>query len=256
MLIAAVTPLVVLTVSWIGTNERGDVDLSSFDPGRLIDDGDFYDGDAMSADQIQDFFDDHIGTCLNEACLSVLHATLPPRAPVVSPATGATICQGYDGGDLSAAQIIDRLQRACGISAKVLIVTLQKEQSLIDGAAAHAPTPERLAAAMGAHCPDTSPCDPGASGFAAQVVQGATDLVSYRASRYMRQPGAHWIAYSPDPACGGAEITIQNDATAALYNYTPYQPNSAALSAVWDHGDACSSYGNRNFALYWALWFR
>ncbi|MDZ5144069.1 hypothetical protein [Microbacterium testaceum] len=251
----AVIPLVSLTAAWNTEARREAIDLTSFDPGHLIDDEQFYDGDAMTADQIQSFLDDEVGECRNDSCLSVLRSDLPARGPIVSDATGRTICEGYDGGELTAAQIIDRLQRACGISAKVLLVTLQKEQSLVSGRTARAPSPEQLGAAMGARCPDTAPCDAGAAGFGAQVAQAATDLKSYSASDFMRQPGTHYLAYSPDPSCGGSDVQIANAATAALYNYTPYQPNAAALAARWGTGDSCSAYGNRNFALYWALWF-
>jgi len=255
LVILAVAPLVSLTAAWNMEARREAIDLTSFDPGTLISDADFYDGNAMTADEIQRFLDDQVGPCRNDSCLSVLRTALAPRGPVVSDATGQTVCDGFDGGELTAAEIIDRVQRACGISAKVLLVTLQKEQSLVSGRTARAPSPEQLGAAMGARCPDDAACDPGIAGFAEQVVQGATDLKSYSASLFMRQPGTHYIAYSPDPACGGADVQISNHATAALYNYTPYQPNPAALAARWGTGDSCSAYGNRNFALYWALWF-
>ncbi|WP_146185358.1 hemagglutinin [Microbacterium sp. HMWF026] len=251
----AITPLFSLTAAWNTELRREAVDLSGFDPGTLISDEAFYDGDAMDAAQIQRFLDDEVGECRSDRCLARLTLTVAPREPVVSTATGETVCDGFDGGELTAAELIDRVQRACGISAKVLLVTLQKEQSLVSGRAARAPSDEQLGAAMGARCPDDAPCDQGASGFAEQVAQGATDLKSYSASDFMRQPGTHYIAFSPEPACGGTDVQITNEATAALYNYTPYQPNPAALAARWGTGDACSAYGNRNFALYWALWF-
>lgn len=50
-------------------------------------------------------------------------------------------------------------------------------------------------------------------------------------------------------------MLIRNQATASLYNYTPYQPNAAALAAGYGTGDACSSYGNRNFWNYFSDWF-
>ncbi|WP_285137303.1 hypothetical protein [Microbacterium sp. lyk4-40-TSB-66] len=259
LVVLAVVPLVSLTSAWNAawnTEARRDaVDLTGFDPGTLIGDDDFYDGDAMSADDIQRFLDEQVGRCATDSCLARLRMPVEGRDPVVSSSTGETVCEGFEGGDLSAAEVIDRVQRACGISAKVLLVTLQKEQSLISGRTARAPTERQLGAAMGARCPDDAACDPGAAGFADQVAQGATDLKSYSASDFMRQPGTHYIAYSPDPACGGTDVTITNEATAALYNYTPYQPNPAALAARWGTGDDCSAYGNRNFALYWALWF-
>ena len=50
-------------------------------------------------------------------------------------------------------------------------------------------------------------------------------------------------------------VYIQNQATAGLYNYTPYRPNQAALDAGYGTGDSCSAYGNRNFWLYFTDWF-
>lgn len=55
--------------------------------------------------------------------------------------------------------------------------------------------------------------------------------------------------------CGSKSIYIQNQATAGLYNYTPYIPNQAALDAGYGTGDTCSSYGNRNFYSYFVDWF-
>ncbi len=52
-----------------------------------------------------------------------------------------------------------------------------------------------------------------------------------------------------------SNVNIVNLATAALYDYTPYQPNAAALAAGYGTGDSCSSYGNRNFYLYFNDWF-
>ncbi|OZD30958.1 hypothetical protein CH252_41480 [Rhodococcus sp. 06-1477-1B] len=109
----AVIPLVSLTAAWNTEARREAIDLSSFDPGHLIDDEQFYDGDALTADEIQNFLDDQVGECGNDSCLSVLRSELPARGPLVSDATGRTICEGYDGGELTAAQIIDRVQRAC-----------------------------------------------------------------------------------------------------------------------------------------------
>ena len=70
-------------------------------------------------------------------------------------------------------------------------------------------------------------------------------------------PVGAWTAvrYSPNSACGTSAVYIQNRATAALYYYTPYQPNTAALANLYGTGDACSAYGNRNFWRTWWDWF-
>jgi hypothetical protein len=67
--------------------------------------------------------------------------------------------------------------------------------------------------------------------------------------------GTNFIRYNPNAACGGTNVTIANRSTQALYNYTPYQPNQAALNAGYGNGDSCSAYGNRNFYLYFTDWF-
>lgn len=225
-------------------------------PGNLIDDELFYDSDAMDAGEIQRFLDEKIGECRNDRCLNVRTTGLSDREELVSEATGETICRAIEGGDeLRVSEVVFRVQQACGISARVILVTLQKEQGLVSGTTAQRPSERRLQTAMGASCPDDAPCDPQFEGVGAQLVAGVTDLASYRASQFMRQPGTHFIGFHPNRDCGGTEVAIENHATAALYNYTPYQPNDAAMSAGWGTGDACSSYGNRNFSYYFALWF-
>ena len=55
--------------------------------------------------------------------------------------------------------------------------------------------------------------------------------------------------------CGAGDVYIESKATAALYTYTPYQPNQAALANMYGLGDHCSAYGNRNFWRVWNDWF-
>ncbi|TFB86267.1 hypothetical protein E3O11_05130 [Cryobacterium levicorallinum] len=61
--------------------------------------------------------------------------------------------------------------------------------------------------------------------------------------------------YHPNGACASSNVLIENRATAALYYYTPYQPNAAALNNLGGTGDTCSSYGNRNFWVHYNNWF-
>ena len=48
---------------------------------------------------------------------------------------------------------------------------------------------------------------------------------------------------------------VRNQATHALYVYTPYTPNKAALKSLYGTGDSCSAYGNRNFWRLFIDWF-
>jgi len=227
-------------------------DSGGFNPENIISDALFYDGNAMSSAEIQAFLDAKIGSCDNGKCLNVLTTSISSRDAWYSGVTGDLVCSALQGGTMRVSELIYRVQVACGISAKVILVTLQKEQGLTTSSA---PSDWNLRAAMGASCPDTAPCDPAYSGVGPQIVQGVRQLKVYKAGRFGKQPGTNFIGYNPNSACGGTNLNIRNYATAALYNYTPYQPNAAALAAGWGLGDGCSSYGNRNFFNYYTSWF-
>lgn len=95
-------------------------------------------------------------------------------------------------------------------------------------------------------------------GFFNQVYNSAAQY-----QRYAQSPNSwNYIAgrtnniyYNPNASCGYGPVYIQNQATAALYIYTPYQPNKAALNNLYGSGDGCSAYGNRNFWRLWTDWF-
>jgi hypothetical protein len=115
---------------------------------------------------------------------------------------------------------------------------------------------------MGQGCPDTAACDTRYYGFFNQVYGAAWQLKRYAnppgTSQYFTwyAPGRTWnVRWHPDAACGSSPVSIENQATADLYYYTPYQPNAAALRAGYGEGDGCSSYGNRNFFQYFTDWF-
>lgn len=225
----------------------------SFDPGYIIADSLFYDGNAMTAAQIQSFLDSKIGTCQTDKCLNV--AVLPVTSRPASYSADypdRLACSAIEGGTLRVSELIYRTQVACGISAKVILVTLQKEQSLVTS---RNPSEWQLRAAMGQACPDTGGCDSAYEGLAVQIMSGARQLSVYRLGNFRYKPGTQFVGYHPNTACGGTNVTIRNYATAALYNYTPYQPDAAALANLYGTGGSCSSYGNRNFWRFYTDWF-
>lgn len=159
------------------------------------------------------------------------------------------------GSGQTAAEIIYEAAQASRINPKVLLVLLEKEQGLISDTFPHS---GQYRAAMGYGCPDTAACDSKYYGFKNQVLRAA-ELFRYTLDNgyYLypeNKPGVY-VAYNPSSSCGGTNVLIENRATAALYRYTPYQPNAAALAAGYGQGDACSAYGNRNFYLYFTNWF-
>ena len=225
---------------------------SPFTAGNLISDSNFRNGAAMTEAEIQAFLQRMVGTCTTSSCLANLKVTTPTRTWTFG------TCSTYTGGTAeSAARIIYKVQRACNLSAKVILVTLQKEQSLLTDPA---PTAGVLQKAMGYGCPDTAACDSTYYGFFNQVFAAARQLTWYGnpggSFTWLKVGQPNHISYHPDAArCGGSSVTIQNAATAALYYYTPYQPNAAAVANLYGTGDDCSAYGNRNFWRMYRDWF-
>ncbi len=231
-------------------------DLSRFDPGLIITDRSFTDSRAMDAGQIQSFLDARAASCVagrdGTPCLRTARFDTATRA-------ADDRCRGgYQGASgESAAQIIAKVAVACSISPRVILVTLQKEQGLVT-ASGTSLTASRYRSAMGFGCPDTAACDSRYYGFFNQVYQAAWQFQNYalNPTRYAHRAGATaQVRFHPDATCGSSPVRIANQATASLYNYTPYQPNAAALAAGYGTGDACSSYGNRNFWSYYTDWF-
>ena len=230
---------------------------ASFDAGNIISDANFYDANAMSQPQIQAFLEAQVPSCGNGNCLRLKRTDTSSR-----PADA--MCRAYQGaaGELTS-QILFKVQQACSISAKVLLVTLQKEQTLVT---ATAPSDARIDRAMGYACPDDASrpgyCDPAYAGLYNQLYRAAWQLKRYGnpagTSNYFTWYPVGQVAqvrYNPNAACGSSGVYISNAATAALYYYTPYQPNAAALANLTGTGDACSAYGNRNFWRFYTSWF-
>jgi hypothetical protein len=238
-----------------GSDSASAADLSKFRAGNIISDEVFFNSGTMSESQIQTFLNSKVSRCdAGKTCLKDFTQSTYDRA-------ADAMCRGYSGaGNESAARIIRKVAESCGINPQVIIVMLQKEQALV---ASSAPSNWAWQASMGYACPDTAACDTKYFGFYNQVYMGVWQL-----KRYGNPPGTSnyftWfpigksapIRYSPTASCGSGNVVVENKATAALYYYTPYQPNAAALGAGYgSSGDPCSAYGNRNFYNYFTDWF-
>lgn len=228
----------------------------TFDPGEIISDATFYKSGAMSVGEIEAFISGKGAACVpgrdGSLCLKTFRQDTTSRAATTrctSPYVGT--------GNESAAQIVAKVSSACGINPQVLLVMLQKEQGLLT-ASGTGLTLSRYQKAMGYACPDTAPCDAQYYGFQNQVYSAAAQLKGYALTpnNWNHRAGVvNNVRFHPNATCGASAVFIKNQATASLYNYTPYQPNAAALAAGSGTGDSCSSYGNRNFYNYFKLWF-
>ncbi len=291
-LFAALAMVVAVSASFVLPPQQASAaNAKDFNPGRIIDDAVFYNSSAMDTSQIQALLNAKNPSCDTNGTQpasdwgrsDISHATLasyirngtngytkntayhaPPytclknyrqNTPQMEAASG--LCSGLSAQtNRTAAQIIDDVSKACGINPQVLIILLQKEQSLITD---NWPLKVQLDKATGFACPDTAPCDPKYNGYFYQVYHAARQFKVYKAypNSYNYLAGrTNRIYWHPDLSrCGSSQVYIQNQATAALYIYTPYRPNQAALNNLYGTGDSCSAYGNRNFWRMFTDWF-
>lgn len=250
--IASGTPAAAVQASAVSSTATSvrPMTLDGWNAGNIISDAVFTNKATMTVDQIQAFFNAKVPTCQSGyTCLKDFRVTSQNR-----PADA--YCSGYTGvANESAASIIYRVSQSCNINPQVLIVMLQKEQGLVT----HTwPSNWRYDSALGQGCPDDAACDPSYVGFFQQIYGAARQMQIYMEGRWFTwyAPGNTWnILYNPNQACGSGPVYVANKATAALYYYTPYQPDAAALRAGYGEGDSCSAYGNRNFYNYFTDWF-
>jgi len=235
------------------------LDGKNFDPGLIISDSVFFDFGTMTAEDIQRFLDSQVPVCGSSStgmpCLKNYKSDTPEKAAEVGK------CQYMPAQkNISAAQIIYNIAKACGINPRVLLVTLQKEQGLVQ---ARIPSPYMYRAAMGYGCPDSDPgiCGKVWTGLFNQLYKAAGQFQWYGdpngSFTYLRPGRTVSISYHPSASrnCGKQTFTLKSQATANLYYYTPFVPNTASLANLRGTGDTCSSYGNRNFWRFYWDWF-
>ena len=243
---------------------------ADFNAGNIIDDATFWNKNAMSVQDIQSFLNSKVPSCdtwgqkmYGNQTRAQYGASIGNPAPFIclrdyieNPDTKANNLRGESvTGGRSAAQLIYDVSQSTGVSPKVILVMLQKEQGLITD---DWPFLKQYRSAMGYACPDTAPCDSQYYGFYNQILNGANIF-----NRYKNNPGSYrykagqnnQILWSPNADCGTSTVYLENQATAGLYIYTPYRPNQAALNNMYGTGDGCSAYGNRNFWRYYTDWF-
>jgi len=189
---------------------RGGVLAAQFDSGYIISDNDLTDAGAMTLDGIKGFLDK-----MNSKLANYFTA---------------------DGQGVvrEAAEIIWRASLNNSINPKFLLALIQREQSLIED---QTPTQKQYDWACGyGVCDACDMNDPKLDkfqGFGKQVESAAESNRWYIENAYngwLKQPGK---TYKID----NQNVTIQNQATANLYNYTPHLQ------------------GNHNFWLIWQEWF-
>jgi len=183
----------------------------NFDPAYIISDDEILSYNSMTADDIQKFLESQ-GSYL---------ANYSANDP--------------DGNKFKISQIIyDRCQ-ANKINPKFVLVLLQKEEGLIEDPS---PSQSRLDWAAGYGCPDSGGCNVRWQGIWKQINSATLQFYDYieNPSDYTYQKGQTYVFENKYSTTldGDVTVTPRNNATAALYNYTPHVYN-----------------GNYNF---WKLW--
>lgn len=268
------------------------IEPADFNAGYLIDDSVFYNPNTMTVEEIQSFLDEKSPACDMWGTGLISGRTYPDGTWVPSGTTRAeyakTMRETYGNtkyhdppyvcidkfyenpethetlyetqgvataGMKSAAQIIYDVAQEYNVNPQVLLVLIKKE-SLVWGD--NWPLKYEYNTVTGYGCPDGSPCNEAYYGFYNQVQKAAWQFNYYREhpNAYRYKPGQNNnIQYHPNTSCGTKEVYLENIATTSLYIYTPYTPNDAALLAYPGTGDDCSSYGNRNFYMFFREWF-
>lgn len=258
----------LLTILVIRKSNVEAVSASNFKAGRIIDDAIFTNKNAMSAAQIQEFLNSKVPACdTNGLGQSENNNSGVPDyngngsiqrwewGKAYYNQTTFTCLRDYIDGGKTAAQLIYDTSQEFNINPQVLLVLLQKEQALVKDTW---PVNIQYRSATGYGCPDTAACDSRYYGLTNQLRWAATmfrAIMNNSPTWYTPYVlGNNFVQFNPNASCGGSSVFIENRATQALYNYTPYQPSQAALDAGWGSVN-CGAYGNRNFYLYFTEWF-
>jgi hypothetical protein len=232
---------VVLASFWpVLSYAQADVD-PQFNPANIISDSEVLNTNCLSQSQIQNFLNQQGGYLANYATYNA-HGT-PDKLASEIIYDAAVNNYDCDGIELSASPTEDEKALKCRhvttVNPKFLLVLLQKEQSLIDDAT---PTQSQLDWATGYGCPDGWACNPYYKGLGKQINSAALQFRYYmdHPNEYKYKKGGTYTFTNPYGVTVNTPmtVTIENNATAALYNYTPHVFN-----------------GNYNFYKLWKKYF-
>ncbi|MFA6994969.1 MAG: hypothetical protein WC249_00990 [Patescibacteria group bacterium] len=228
-----------------------------FNPNKIIEDGELLNYSSMNLTDIQNFLQNK-GSFLANYIVTSTNGVLKSASQIIYDATNNNF--DCDGVTLSASPTEAEKSAKCRhittVNPKLILVLLQKEESLIEDSN---PSQTHLDWATGYGCPDSWVCNPYYKGFGKQVNSAALQFLAYmnEPQPYYKKAGQTYIAkdkYSPLKTPAEAissgnyndiisspdmvSVIPQNQATAALYSYTPHIFN-----------------GNYNFYQLWNRYF-
>ena len=180
--------------------------LANFDPGYIISDYQMSNYNTMNEAQIQSFLksknschDTYISRYTAGEKVSYFSEISPPRTWHVK--DGHFVCMAdevFDGG--TAAHIIYRAAQDYHINPQVLLVLLEKEQSLVRDTFPHS---QQYRSATGYGCPDTAACSSKYYGLKNQIRNAAALFRTVLDGGWTNYPlGNNFVQYNPNAACG------------------------------------------------------
>lgn len=213
---------------------------NQFNPNMLISDYDLLNFKSMSLDQIQKFLESKNSYLATYRTLNAYGQEKSAAEIIYDAAVNNYDCTDVKLSDNPTEEERKLKCKTIGtVSPKFLLVLLQKEQSLVE---VKEPRPSQLDWATGYGCPDASACNPYFKGFGKQINSAALQFRWYmlNPNSYNFKAGQTYTFKNQYGTINSApiEVTIENKATAALYNYTPHVYN-----------------GNYNFWLIWNRYF-
>ncbi|HNU81353.1 MAG TPA: hypothetical protein PKK65_01305 [bacterium] len=195
-----------------------------FNPNFIISDEEMMDYDSLSLAQIQNFLQKKNSYLANYSTTSA-HGTQKSAAEIIYDATNNNYdCSGITLSDSpTEAEKQLKCRKITTINPKFLLVLLQKESSLIEDPN---PNQARLDWATGYGCPDNWTCNPYYKGFGKQINSASLQFLAYmkEPQNYNYKAGQTYTFSNPYGTISNKTITVipANQATAALYNYTPH----------------------------------
>jgi len=214
---------------------KNTVQAAEFDPNNIISDLEILDHTSMDLADIQEFLENKGSYLASYSCPDSNGVVRKASEIIYNAAAKNYDCDGAILSDSPAEEERISKCRKVTISPKFLLVLLQKEQSLIEDTS---PSQAHLDWAAGYGCPDSGGCNSRWKGFGKQVNSAALQFRDYmdNPQYYTYKAGNTYTISNTnrDPII----VTPANQATAALYNYTPHVYN-----------------GNFNFYKLWQRYF-
>lgn len=208
---------------------------ATFNPNYILSDEEMLDSSALTLTEIEEFLNAHGGYISQKTFPNSEGNTKTVAEIIYDAATNNYDCNDANLSNNPSQLEKDQKCKKISINPKLLLVLLQKEQSLITD---KNPSHSQLDWATGYGCPDGQACNPRWQGVGKQINSAALQFYDYmqNPTYYPYVAGKSYTVSNTGRA--NSIITPVNQATASLYNYTPHVYN-----------------GNYNFYNIWKKFF-